>query len=185
MADFILGVYHWIKDTYFSPFTPFIGKHMIWMSRLHHIRPRYVCEFDDWDLFSSSAKWTFLWVGPLMLLTGPSIFLFTTYLVISLNDVIHKYAHMLDNERPQWATILQKLYIFQTYEEHHFHHIGEHDKNYSPITPYMNIILESINFWRILEGLIEKYLGIKPRAFDDEFVEDPEYPAGIRFIQTY
>lgn len=184
-GDLILGIYHWIKDSYFSPFTPFIGKSLVWGSRLHHIRPRYVCEFSDWQLFKSSASWTLIWMGPLILYTRINLFVVTLFLTIGLNDVIHKYAHMLDYERPKIATFLQKIYLFQSYEEHHLHHISPHEVNYCPITPYVNIILEQINFWKRLEDTIEKYFGVKARANYDDFVEDPTYPAGIRFIQTY
>lgn len=182
MADFLTGIYHWIKDTYFGPFTPFIGKKLIWSSRLHHIRPRYVIEFSDWELFSSSAKWTLLWMGPFFYFTGITIFMVTLLITISLNDVIHKYAHMFDIERPIWATIMQKIYIFQSHDEHHLHHISPHEINYCPITPYVNIILEKIDFWKKIEFFIEKYLGIKPRAKEYDFIEDPEYPAGIKFL---
>lgn len=183
LADFIMGVYHWIKDTYFSPYTPLIGKTLVWGSRLHHIRPRFVCEFDDTDLFYSSAKWTLIWMGPLFLAFGLTPFLLSLFIVISLNDVIHKYAHMYDNERPAFVTTLQKLYILQTYEEHHQHHMLPHDVNYCPITPYLNVVLEKVNFWRRLEQFIENKTGIKPREFTDEFVEEPGYPAGVKFLE--
>ena len=101
LADFIMGLYHWIKDTYFGPFTPIIGKSLIWGSRLHHIRPRYVIEFSDIELFISSAKWTAIWIIPLIYLFGPSVLNISLFIVISLNDIVHKYAHMFDHERPQ------------------------------------------------------------------------------------
>lgn len=183
LGDFIMGFYHWIKDTYFGPFTPIIGKLMIWNSRLHHIRPRYVIEFSDKELFLDSAKWTATWMIPLMYFMGISPFMISLFLVISLNDVIHKYAHMLDHERPLWATILQKIYIFQSHDEHHHHHVEPHTVNYCPITPFVNFILEPINFWRRLENMIEKYTGTKPRAIEYDFVEDPNYPAGIKFLE--
>ena len=183
MADFIMGIYHWFKDTYFGPFTPIIGKTLIWGSRLHHIRPRYVLEFSDWNLFISSAKWTLTWMGPLFYLFGLDIFLVSLFLIISLNDVIHKYAHMMDHERPLWATILQILYIFQSHDEHRLHHVAPYEINYCPITPYVNIILEKSKFWRIIEDIIEHYTGIKPRAKEYEFIEDINYPAGIKFIE--
>jgi hypothetical protein len=185
LADFIMGVYHWIKDTYFSPFTPVIGKKLVWGSRLHHIRPRYVCEFDDWSLFFDSAKWTLIWMGPLFLYTGITAFMLSLFITISLNDVIHKYAHMFDNERPKWITFLQKIYVLQTYDEHHLHHIEPHNVNYCPITPYINIILEKTNFWGVSECLIERATGVKARDFIDEFVEDPAYPCGVKFLNNY
>jgi ubiquitin-conjugating enzyme E2 variant len=182
LADFLTGIYHWIKDTYFSPFTPVIGKKMIWGSRMHHIRPRYVLEFSDWQLFMGSARWTLAWIFPLLYFTGISIFMVTLFFTISLNDVIHKYAHMQDYERPYWATFMQKIYIFQSHEEHHLHHIDPHEINYCPITPYVNHILEALDFWKKMEQLIAKCFGIKPRAVEYDFVEDIEYPAGIRFL---
>jgi len=182
VADFIAGVYHWIKDTYFGPFTPIIGRTFIWGSRLHHIRPRYVLEFSDWELFSSSARWTLLWIIPLIYFTGLNIFTFTLFLVISLNDVIHKYSHLLDHERPAWATFLQKIYISQSHDEHHQHHIDPHDINYCPITPFTNPLLERVNFWKRCEMIVEKYTGIPPRAKVYDFIEDESYPAGVRFI---
>jgi hypothetical protein len=183
LADFIMGVYHWLKDTYYSPFTPIIGKTFIWSSRLHHIRPRYVTEFTDKALFISSAKWTLIWMAPLCYLTGITPLMVSLFLTIALNDVIHKYAHLSDPERPYWATFLQQIYIFQSYDEHHLHHISPHEVNYCPITPYLNIILEKTNFWKRSESFIEHYFGMKAREHEDLFVEDNDYPAGIKFIQ--
>lgn len=183
LADFIMGVYHWMKDTYFSPFTPIIGKTLIWGSRVHHIRPLYVTEFSDWDLFYSSAKWTLIWMGPLFLLTGINAFMLSLFLTIGLNDVIHKYAHMTDKQRPKYITLLQKIYILQSHDEHHLHHISPHEVNYCPITPYINIILENIGFWKKSEKFIESCTGVKARDYQDVFVEDNTFPAGIKFVK--
>jgi hypothetical protein len=183
-ADFITGLYHWIKDTYFSPFTPIIGKKFIWPSRLHHIKPRHVIEFSDKDLMMSSALWSLIWAIPFVTLFGISFEFIVIFIAISLNDVIHKYAHMMDHERPILVTLLQRIYIIQTQEEHHLHHISPHEINYCPITPYVNIILEKFNFWRQLENLIEKISGIKPRAIVYEYKNNDTYPAGIEFIKV-
>lgn len=182
MADLIMGIYHWIKDTYFNPYTPVIGKTFIWGSRLHHIRPRYVIEFSDWNLFQNSAKWTLLWMGPLFYFTGLTVFTISLFLMISLNDVIHKYSHMFDHERPNWATFFQKIYFFQSHDEHHLHHIVPHEINYCPITPYVNVVLEKINFWKKMENLIYKCTGVEPRISTNDFVEDSNYPAGVKFV---
>lgn len=182
LADFIMGIYHWIKDTYFSPFTFIIGKLFIWGSRLHHIRPRYVLDFSDLELFLDSAKWTAVWIIPLMIIFKPSVFLVSLFLTISLNDVVHKYAHMFDHERPKWITFLQKIYILQSHEEHHLHHIHPHQINYCPITPYLNLILEKINFWRRFENIIQHMFGVEPRSKEHDFIEDANYPAGIKFV---
>jgi len=182
IADFIVGVYHWIKDTYFDPHTPVLGGIFIWSSRLHHIRPQYVTTFSDYDLFTSSAKWTLIWMAPIFYYIEFSLFTITIFLTISLNDIVHKYAHMSDAERPEWATFLQNINIFQSAEEHHLHHTYPHVTHYCPITPFVNDMLEKNDFWRKLEDIVENKLGIKPREFETTFIEDKRYPAGIKFI---
>ncbi len=183
-ADFLAGIYHWIKDTYFSPFTPLIGKTFIWGSRLHHVRPRYVIEFSDRELFIDSAKWVGLWMFPLMFYTGCNPFLMSLFIVLSVNDIVHKYAHMIDIEKPFIINLLQKINVIQSDDEHRIHHIEPHESNYCPITPYVNKYLEKINFWRNIEKVVEFVTGIKPRDKVYDFVEDESYPAGIKFIET-
>lgn len=182
LADFLVGLNHWLKDTYFSPLTPVIGKHLIWGSRLHHIRPRHVIEFADTTLITDSAKWTLPWIAPLMIYTGPTPFMLTLATTLSCNDVIHKYSHMKDEERPRWASMLQKVGLFQSYSEHRIHHTMPHESHYCPVSPYVNSILEPLHFWRRLEWLIERVTSIKPRSAECDFIEDPTYAAGIRFL---
>lgn len=181
-ADFIIGIYHWIKDTYFSPYTPLVGDLFIWNSRLHHVRPTHVTTYNDLDMIKTTAQWTFLWMAPLMYYIEFSSFTITLFLMISINDIVHKYAHMSVTERPKWITFMQNIKVFQTQEEHHLHHIEPYDTYYCPITPYLNGPLEKINFWKKNEYLIEKYLKISPRSYKHDFVEDDNYPAKIRFV---
>jgi len=184
IGDLVVGIFHWMKDTYFDPFTPILGGIFIWGSRLHHIRPGYVTEFDDYDLIMSSGKWTLLWMGPFMYYIDFSMFSISLFLTIAANDMIHKYSHMTEKERPEWTTILQNMYVFQSVEEHHLHHTYPHDTHYCPITPFWNNILEHNNFWKRLENFIELNTGMKPRQYQNEFVEDKRYPGGIKFIES-
>ena len=182
LADFIMGIYHWAKDSYFSPFTPIIGKTFIWGSRLHHVRPRHVMDFTNREIFTDSAKWTAIWFVPLLYFTGINVFMLALFFTISINDIVHKYAHTFDNERPYWATFLQNIHVFQSHDEHHIHHISPHEIKFCPISPYLNVVLERIDFWGRLEGLIETCTGVKARAVEYDFVEDASYPAGVKFI---
>lgn len=193
LADFIMGFYHWVKDTYFSPFTPIIGRKFIWGSRLHHVRPRCVLDTSDVDLFTTSAIWTAIWMVPLALFTGLSAFIISLFITISMNDIVHKYAHMYEEERPPLATLLQRAGIFQSHDEHHLHHVSPHEINYCPISPYVNTILEKVLFWRLLESFIERVFGVKPRAVEYDFIDlDDEttavvvdktsFPCGIKFL---
>jgi hypothetical protein len=181
-ADFIAGVYHWIKDTYFGPFTPIIGKLFVWGSRLHHIRPDYVTTISNSDLFFDSLYWVSIWALPLFYIYGFTPFLITLYLTLSANDVIHSYSHKKPNNIPQFVLLLQKYNIIQSHEEHREHHTYPFIVNYCPITPYVNVILEKINLWRNLENLIEYSFGVKPREKEYDFIENTSYPGNVVFI---
>lgn len=183
LGDLIAGIYHWLKDTYFSPLTPVIGQTFIWPSRLHHIKPRYLTATPDKELFMSSMKWSLIWMIPLIYYTGISLISLSLFFTIAINDIIHKYNHMMDDERPKMIRFLQKIYLIQTDEEHRLHHLEPHTTHYCPITPFVNPVLERINFFRYLEYLIEKYIGVKPRIEECRFMEDSECPGNIRFIR--
>ncbi len=182
LADFLTGLFHWFKDTYFSPHTPVIGLSLIWPSRLHHIKPRYIMEFSDWDIIRSSAWWTLMWFGPIFYFFGLSIFNLSLFAFISINDVIHKYSHATESDTPAAITFLQNIGIIQVYDEHHIHHIEPYAQNYCVMTPYINIWVEKINLWRLLENMIEWMIHVKPRVSVDDYVEDLNYPAGIKFV---
>ena len=179
LSDFIMGLYHWFKDSYFSPLTPFIGKIFIWNSRLHHIKPRYITTFSNKEIFLNSFIWTSIWAIP-MIIYKFNPFTITLYSLISVNDIIHKYAHQ--EEKPKIISLLQKYYILQTYEEHQLHHLIPHSNYYCPISPHLNIILEKIRFWKSMEFIIEKTIRIKARSKSDKFIIDKKYPSNIKFI---
>jgi hypothetical protein len=181
IADFMIGMFHWFKDTYCDPLTPIIGSRLIWGSRLHHVKPQYILEFSDTEIFIGSAKWTLIWYLPYVLLFGFSLFNVVLFLALSMNDVVHKYTHMKKTNIPSLVKTLQKYQVIQSCEEHRLHHIDPHEINYCTITPYVNVWVEKISLWRRLENLIESYLHVKPREQSYEAVDNDDYPSGIRF----
>lgn len=185
IADFLIGGFHWLKDTYFNPLTPIIGKRLIWGSRLHHIKPRHVLTFSNYELIKDSALWTALWMVPIMFfITGWHPSMISMYIFISLNEVIHKYAHMNPNEVHSFILWLQDLRIIQSADEHHLHHTDTNEAYYCPISPYMNTILESVQFWRRLEDFIAYATGIQPRVMNYHAIDNPNYPAEIEFVMN-
>ena len=184
IADFLSGLFHWFRDTYFTPHTQIIGKYLIWPSRLHHIKPRYITEFSDLHLAFQSGYGALLsWWMWIIYFYPQSIFLWSLFIFISLNDVFHKYTHTTATETPNYIIFLQNIGILQTHRDHHIHHTEPFIKNYCPISPYVNTLLESVYFWRRLENLIEFSTGTKPRHSEDIYVLDPTYPAGIKFVE--
>ena len=184
-ADFIMGLYHWFKDSYFNPHTPIIGKSIIWNSRLHHVKPRYILQSSNLNIIWESALWTMYWMIFVFKIFGFNTFNITLFIAISLNDVIHKYAHMQNNERPYLATLLQNCGLLQSYEDHHKHHTGSHITTYCAMTPYLNNILEKFDFWRKLENLVYKLTDVEARSSEDIYIEDSNYPGGIKFIKDF
>ena len=186
VADFLSGLFHWSRDTYCTPHTPIIGFSLIWPSRLHHIKPRYIIEQSDLSLCISSGLWTCIWWIPLVLMYQITWFLTALFVFITLNDVVHKYAHTTRAETPKYIIVLQNIGLLQTHKEHHLHHTEPFETHYCPMTPYVNPILERMGFWRRLENLIEGIFGLKPRAQIDLWVLDEsesESSAGVKFVQ--
>ena len=95
-SDLIMGTFHWIKDTYFNPKTPIIGKVLIEPSRMHHIKPSQILKFSNYELLKSSMIWTSFWYIPYVIINGISIYNIGIFTFICGNDVIHKYSHMND-----------------------------------------------------------------------------------------
>lgn len=179
-ADFVMGVYHWVKDTYFYPLDPVIGENFIWGSRLHHIDQTHFTKNSDANIIKDSTIWTLPLALPCFFLFGVTPFTISMFSFVCINDVIHKYMHT--DDIPWWAIKMQNCGIFQTKIDHDKHHQFPHIVYYCPISPYLNPILESINFWRGLENIVKSLLKIEPREKKNEYVIDDKYPGGIKFI---
>ena len=181
IADFLIGLTHWFKDSYLSPHTPFLGKYFIWGSRLHHYRPRYLVECPNHKIFLESGLWTLLWMIPVFYIFF-NLFTIMLFFFLSINDILHKYAHTIDNETPKFFVLLQKSRIIQNYEHHNQHHNEPYNSNYCAMSPVLNPILEKIGLWKYLENNIEKYFGVRARDNIPDYVYDNKLPGKLKFI---
>lgn len=182
VADIWIGMRHWFKDTYFNPYTPFIGKYYIWGAWLHHVKPMRLVEIPDYDLFIDIAKWNAPVMLYLIYISNMSPFFISMYITMCFSDIAHKYCHFKDGDKPLWILILQRLLILQDKEEHHVHHILPYSVNYCMISPFINGILEKHKFWRRIENFIENNFGIKPRSYKIRYITDKNYPGNVKFI---
>lgn len=180
IGDFLIGVYHWIKDSYFTPLTPIIGHKYIWYSRLHHLRPLYITTLSDSQLFFDSMMWSLPLIIPLVYIFGCPIFFALLLCTISINDVVHKYNH---NDQPnKFIDVLQDLHIIQSRQHHFRHHVDLHNQYYCSITPAINPLLRKIHFFEKLEYVIYKTTGVQPRIENYIAVRDDSFDGGIKFI---
>lgn len=196
LADFIVGVGHWLEDTYFDltkfnyfKSIPLIGATLnksahdiIYANRDHHINP-----YNFGDSWNENIKSTlpFAFIGfclnlGLNNILGWTIDLsipFMWLLVLSAN-VVHRAQHMYiaaHNKRPSrplFFTILMHVGVLQCREQHEAHHALNEKKDYLRcyciLTPYLNLLLDYSYFWFYLEKLIENVSGIPPRIWEQK-----------------
>lgn len=158
VTDFLAGIIHWAMDSYGSRETPLIGGEIAG-NRKHHLEPKSFTKNSWWQ----NAKSTF---PIILILTGIfySLDFLNTFtlalLIIGWNsNEIHKWAHQGKKERALIGTILQKFRLIQCPKEHQKHHSGSKNSHYCPVSPFVNPVLEFINFWRGLEWIVLNILG--------------------------
>jgi ubiquitin-conjugating enzyme E2 variant len=162
LADFIAGVIHWLEDSYGSPDTPIVGK-PIKANILHHHDPRDFLRNNWWQNARSSLPIVLFFAVVFHLLDCLNFFTISTLIIGWNANEIHKWAHQTKRERPRFATYLQNLGIILSPKHHYKHHRSNHDTDYCVITPWVNPLLNLLNFWRFSERLIYKLTGIRTR----------------------
>ena len=139
IADALGGVVHWWLDRVGSPTMPLIGKQVA-ANHLHHDQPLAFAKRSLWvrngSLWALVAVLALLWLVTL----GPSVVLLFAALGASLTNEVHLQAH-----RPLKANrairLLQDIGIIQSPKHHAGHHKKPHDRNYCPLTDWLNPVV--------------------------------------------
>lgn len=76
---------------------------------------------------------------------------------------IHKWNHLSEEKRGFLEVLLHDARYLQSAMHHGRHHSGSKYLHYCVITNVVNPVLEIMNFWRRLEWLVERLLGIQKR----------------------
>ncbi|MEJ2116323.1 MAG: fatty acid desaturase CarF family protein [Gammaproteobacteria bacterium] len=172
IADFISGFFHWLEDTYGEEDWPIVGSLIIKPNVIHHLNVRHFLK-NSW--FTSAR--VLLLIGliviyALYLLNSLNWMVFLTILIgINANE-IHKWAHRSESENGKVITALQKLTLIQTPHHHCKHHINKKDTHYCIITNYLNVVLDRLKVWRIIEIMIYIITGNKPRDDSEKSLKD-------------
>lgn len=166
VVDFISGVVHWAEDSYGHPAMPFVGRRITRPNLLHHARPRAFVTNSWWTssqllvvacAVSLGIAWAVGHLNPLVVLAA--------VLGVNANEV-HKWSHRTAAENGPVITGLQRLRLLQTPQQHHGHHIAGKNSHYCVLTNVLNPILDGSGFWRGLEWVIAKTLGVRKRDDD-------------------
>lgn len=167
LADIITGGFHWFEDSYLHyciniPIFSEISKD----NELHHYFPRAMLAYKYTDHMLYSIPLTFLVVllvyffNKKFVLNNP--YLIITFLIFSsISNVIHRFSHMRDCENNAIVKFMQKIGIFAHHDYHSKHHQIP-DARYCVISVYSNSILDTLGFWRGLEGIIYLLTGVSP-----------------------
>ncbi|XP_044743235.1 plasmanylethanolamine desaturase [Chrysoperla carnea] len=181
-ADFSSGLVHWGADTWGSVDLPIIGKNFLRPFREHHIDPTSITRHDfietNGDNFSVTIPvlallaWNFI-SSPeedLQKKFPWTCYLFLLSLFIALTNQIHKWSHTYFG-LPRWVMFLQDHHVILPRRHHRIHHVAPHETYFCITTGWLNWPLEKIQFWQILEYMIEVITGYKPRADDMKWAQ--------------
>jgi ubiquitin-conjugating enzyme E2 variant len=183
ITDWVSGFVHWVEDSYGHPFQPFVGRRVTKPNLLHHYRPRAFVN-NSWyasaELLLAACVVSLLIALVLGRLT-PMVILAA---VLGANaNQIHKWSHCSKHENGALIVALQRLKFIQSPDHHSKHHLNRRDSHYCVLTDFMNPILDACKFWRGLENLVNRLLGIKKRDDDAMLLvvlaQEPEFLGDI------
>ncbi|XP_046441868.1 plasmanylethanolamine desaturase-like isoform X1 [Daphnia pulex] len=181
-ADFSSGLLHWAADTWGSVDLPVLGKNFIRPFREHHIDPTAITRHDFIETNGDNFMVIILPLGYMAfnLSFHPEdqiirsyawyCYLFLFSIFISVTNQIHKWSHMYYG-LPKWVQYLQNGHVILPRKHHRKHHVSPHETYFCITTGWLNWPLEIVQFWKVLEYLIESATGQKPRADDFKWAE--------------
>lgn len=161
-ADFITGLAHWLEDTYCLEDYPLIGSFICEPNIEHHVNPQLMVRTGtffsrnilQWSL--CGGMFSLLW-----LIGFGNAYTFTTLLLASFGNEIHRWNHM--SKTGSFVTFMKDSGLIQIQKQHSLHHKQPHNQYYCVMTSLLNSILERVNFWRKLEWVVKATTGIAPK----------------------
>ena len=168
-GDFVTGLVHWAADTYGEENTPVIGRSLVKPFRVHHVRPREICEHGVVETIGNTC----ILAAPLLALflalaayveigAAAAFALFAAAATVGVTvatNQFHKWAHRQTPPRP--VRLLQRARIILTPEHHRTHHTAPFESSYAITNGWLNPLLNRTRFFRRLEAAL-RALGIKP-----------------------
>ena len=163
LADILSGVFHWAEDRYGQEDWPLIGQSVIAPNLLHHSKPRAFLA-NSWYRSADLQLLAALWSSAVLLVVGWLTWRVVLVLALVVNaNELHKWAHRTKVENGKLITFLQENHVIISRAAHGRHHGGQRDSHYCSLTSWVNPLLDGLNVWRGLEGLIKATTGVGPR----------------------
>lgn len=162
IADFIAGFWHWIEDRYFEESWPIIGKYIATPNALHHAQPTEFLNGSYWHRNYTTIIPAFAAAVLTWMVVGWTPWMLVWAFVSQANE-IHAFSHR-KGKLPQWIAVVQETGLFQSPRQHGEHHRSPFLVNYCVMSDWLNPWLDWFQFWRRLEIVLEKTIGLKPRV---------------------
>lgn len=167
-ADFLTGLGHWFEDTYGLPTWPILGKEVIEPNIQHHEHPGWI------GTMSTLVSRNYQTVVPAIIFAvavvwyfgGCGLYAGVVAMLAALGNEVHTWCHRGNNNRV--IQFLQNIGLVQSPRQHAKHHRAPFDRYFCTLTNFTNEVLEAINFWRGLEWVIAKTLGVYPKRMSPE-----------------
>jgi ubiquitin-conjugating enzyme E2 variant len=166
IAEVVSGLAHHFEDRYGDPdwqfslskTKRFIYKSIIAPNIMHHKRPAAMLEGSYWHRNNSTIVLSLVLAG-LSYLILPSFWpLYCGFLLMSQANEIHGWAHKRNNT---FIRMFQSVGLLQSPKHHKIHHTVPYNTNYCVMTNYLNPILATIGFWKVLEFFYWLIFGLK------------------------
>lgn len=164
LVDFVSGFVHWAEDTFGAESTPIVGPWIVTPNVLHHRDPG---AFVSKRWFASN--WDLALVGVIVVavaaMTGHLGAPVVLFAIAGANaNQIHKWNHV-PGRAPWYVRGLWATGLLQRPRHHARHHAGRKNTHYCVVTPFVNLVLDHIGFWRALERIVVPITGA-PRRED-------------------
>ena len=160
-AEFVAGFVHWFEDAYLRDTTPLVGKYIGRPNIVHHHYPRFMTRNTWWQ-----SSWDLVLFSALIVAGAWSVGLLTWHVwlfaILSANaNEFHKWGHRTRKENGRLISFLQDIKLLQSAKHHALHHTDPKNSHFCTITNVLNPVLDKIQFWRGLEWLLAKTIGLK------------------------
>lgn len=163
LVDFIAGFVHWAEDTLGNVDTPIWGPMFVAPNIIHHSKP---LEMNKIHWFKNNIPVyviciIVLAVGSWLAGLNWKLALFVFFGLFAQQT--HRWAHTPRKILPKYILYLQRLKILQDGKHHYKHHQNDHDTHFCVGTPWVNPILDKIEFWHWMERLFVPIFGAARR----------------------
>lgn len=159
-ADFFTGLFHWFEDQYANTKWPVFGPLVAAPNELHHTEPRAFLRGNYWNRNNTTIIPCFLIacvLGYHELWWGVLVAIFA-----SQANELHACTHRGGN--PRLIKMLQETGVLQNARHHARHHISPYSTHFCVMSSWLNPLFDTINFWRILEGIVYILTGARTKS---------------------